>query len=141
MIDLVDWAAEALFGIVIEISRMEALNASGFSPEHSCWALANSCFVRVSSTRTIFAHLEARIVVLLARTFNTLGAIENWSRSWAVNAFALLNTINLVGWTVQAFSLIKVEVFGMEAFYTAIASPELAGCALALLRFRVVNSS
>lgn len=133
MIDLVDWAAEAFLGIVIEISRMVALNAGSFSPVHSCGALAHSCFVGVSSTRAILTHLEARIVVLLARTFNALCSIENWSRSWAVNAFALLNTINLVGGTVQAFSLIKVEVFGMEAFDTAIASPEFACCALALL--------
>jgi hypothetical protein len=133
MIDLVDWAAEALLGIIIEISRMVALDASGFSPVHSCGALAHSCFIGVSPTRAIFAHLEARIVVLLARTFNALGSIENWSRSWTVNAFALLNTIYLVGGTVQALSLIKVEVFGMEAFDTAITSPEFTCCTLALL--------
>ena len=109
------------------------MNASTTSPEHACWALAHSFCVGVSSTRAILAYLVACIVILSIRALYTFNSIKYWSRSRTIKTLALFDAIDLIGGATETLPLIEIEIFWMEAFDAAVASPKLPRSALALL--------
>lgn len=137
---MIDRATQALFRIEVEVSRMVALNAGAASPEQTSWTLAHSCRIGILSPSAVLAYLIGDIVVLPVRAFYTLGSIEDWGLARAIHALSLLNTVHLVGGATQALPLVKVEVFGVEAFNAAVASPKLTHSALTLLRLLVIHS-
>ena len=93
------------------------------------WAFTNTILFVVDHSTGAGQTLPSFLIEMAAlRALSAVLSVKVWGRLWAIFTNFVNNVIGLIERTTQAFLFCKIEVLGMEAFYTLDASPECPTC-------------